>query len=162
MPLPDQDCSRWDRRLIAEGFAHLEASASGATVTAFHIEAEIAAIHAAAPSFGETDWLRVTELFERLPTSPAVRLNRAVAIGYRDGPAAGLAALAGLDSSSHLLFAACAEFLSQTGDVAGAVFQFALAAARARTEPERRYLLRRGGLKRTCVKSENQKPPSAV
>ncbi len=162
VPLPDQDRARWDRRLIAEGFAHLEASASGPTVTSYHVEAEIAAIHAAAPSFGETDWPRIAELFERLPPSPAVSLNRAVAIGYRDGPSAGLAALAGLDSNSHLLFAARAEFLSQTGDVAGAAAQFEIAGARARTEPERRYLLRRAGLKRTCLKSENQKPPSAV
>ncbi len=143
VPLPDQDRSNWDRRLMAEGFAHLEASASGDFVTSYHVEAEIAAIHAAAPSFAETGWSRIVELFERLRPSPAVRLNHAIAVGYRDGPAAGVAALAPLaDSGSHLLAAARGEFFRQAGDFAAAARQFAQAAARARTEPERRYLLR--------------------
>jgi RNA polymerase sigma-70 factor (ECF subfamily) len=143
IPLPDQDRARWNRSLIAEGFAHLEASASGDTVTEYHLEAEIAALHAAAPSFPETDWPRIAGLFEQLPASPTVRLNQAIAVGYRDGPAAGLAALAPLESTTHLLAAARAEFHRQAGDHAAAAAQYDLAAARARTEPERRYLARR-------------------
>jgi RNA polymerase sigma-70 factor, ECF subfamily len=146
VPLPDQDRSRWDRRLIAEGFAHLEASASGPTVTPYHLEAEIAAVHAAAPAFSKTDWPRIVELFSQLHPSPAVRLNHAIALGYRDGPAAGLAALGPLEADSHLLPAARAEFYRQSGNLAAAAGQYAEASARARTEPERRYLLRRARL----------------
>ena len=142
VPLPGQDRSRWDRRSIAAGFAHLEASAAGAEVSAYHVEAEIAAIHAAAPSFGETGWARIVSLYDRLERSPAVSLNRAIALGYRDGPAAGLTALSLLadDARGHLLPAARAEFLHQLQATAEAASQFALAARRAPTEPERRYL----------------------
>jgi RNA polymerase sigma-70 factor (ECF subfamily) len=143
VPLPDQDRARWDRRLMGEGFVHLEASASGEIVTAYHLEAEIAAKHAAATSFAVTDWDGIADLYSQLPDSPAVRLNRAIAVGYRDGARAGLAALAPLDSTSHLHAAARAEFHSQAGDIETAAFLFGLAAGRARTEPERLYLSRR-------------------
>jgi RNA polymerase sigma-70 factor (ECF subfamily) len=143
IPLPQQDRGRWDRILIAEGFAHLEASASGDTVTTYHLEAEIAALHAAAPSFGETNWPRIAELYGQLPGTPVVKLNGAIAIGYRDGPVAGLAALAPLESDSHLLAAARAEFHRQAGNLEAAAVYYGVAANRARTEPERRYLARR-------------------
>lgn len=146
VPLPEQDRSRWDRRRIAQGFAHLAAAARGDTVTAYHLEAEIAAVHAAAPSFEATDWARIVDLYGRLPASPAVALNRAVATGYRDGAAAGLAALDALaDDGRHLLPASRAEFLRQCGRgrYPEAAAQYALAASLAPTEAERRYLARR-------------------
>ena len=122
--LPYQDRSRWDRRLIAEGFGHLEAAAPGDIVAAYRVEAEIATP------------------FAQLHPSAAVRLNHAIAMGYRDGPAAGLAAL---ESDTYLVAAARAEFYHQAGDREAAAVQFGLAAAQARTEPERRNLTRRGG-----------------
>ena len=143
VPLPEQDRGRWDHVLIAEGFANLEAGAVGDTVTAYHLEAEIAARHAAAPSFAATDWAGIAELYGQLPDTPARGLNRAIAIGYRDGHAAGLAALDTIHADSHLLAAARAEFHRQAGDNRAAAAQYRLAAAHARTAPERRYLASR-------------------
>lgn len=143
VPLPEQDRALWDRAVLAEGFAYLEASGAGEAITAYHTEAEIAALHAAAPSFEATDWTRIARLYAELPPSPAVRLNHAIAIGYRDGAAAGLAALEGVDYPGHLLPAARAEFLRQLGVDADAGTQYDLAIASARTEAERRYLISR-------------------
>lgn len=97
--LPDQDRGRWDRRLIAAGFRHLASAVGGDPVTRLHLEAEIAALHAAAPSFRATDWSRVVAAYDklvRLEDSPVVRLNRAVAVGELRGAAAGLQELEGL------------------------------------------------------------------
>jgi len=134
VPLQEQHRARWDRALLAEGFAHLERSAAGAAVTAYHIEAEIAATHAAAPSFAATDWARIALFYSQLPPSPAVRLNHAIAVGYRDGAAVGLAALNGLDHPGHLLSAARAEFARQLGRIAEARTHYTTALAAARTD----------------------------
>src|SRR5215470_9201221 len=103
--LVDQDRSRWDRRLIAEGLALLERSAAGTEVSPYHIEAAIAAAHAAAPSLEDTDWSEIVSLYDRLlalEPSPVVALNRAVAVGQRDGAEAGLAALAAIADRERL------------------------------------------------------------
>ncbi|MDX2120893.1 MAG: sigma-70 family RNA polymerase sigma factor [Gemmatimonadota bacterium] len=94
--LPDQDRRRWDQRLIQRGFQHLQAAIGGGTLTRFHLEAEIAAIHAAAPAWEATDWDRIVAAYDKLlrvEASPVVALNRAVALAERDGAGAGLAAL---------------------------------------------------------------------
>lgn len=94
--LPDQDRQRWDRRLIQRGFQHLQAAIGSGTLTRFHLEAEIAAIHASAPAWDATDWNRIVAAYDKLlavDPSPVVELNRAVALAERDGAAAGLAAL---------------------------------------------------------------------
>ncbi|MBK9691649.1 MAG: RNA polymerase subunit sigma-70 [Gemmatimonadetes bacterium] len=94
--LPDQDRTRWDPRLVAAGFRHLQSAIGGDPVTRLHLEAEIAALHAAAPSFGETDWGRIVAAYDKLlqlEDSPVVRLNRAVALGELRGAAVGFAEL---------------------------------------------------------------------
>lgn len=86
--LAEQDRSRWDRARIARGFAHLEAAADGERITAYHVEAEIASLHAIAPSFGETDWPRIVAAYDRLLTiapSPVAALNRVVALHQAEG-----------------------------------------------------------------------------
>src|SRR5258707_9872064 len=86
-PLLDQDRSRWDTRLVQEGLALLERSATGDELTAYHVEAAIAAAHAAAPTVAETDWAPVLSLYDRLMAiapSPVVALNRAIAIARAD------------------------------------------------------------------------------
>ena len=103
----------------------------------------VALVLAAAPSFAATDWARIAHLYAQLPASPAVRLNHAIAIGYRDGAAAGLAALASVDHPGHLLAASRAEFARQLGRVEDARAHYAAALAAARTGAERRYLARR-------------------
>ncbi|MHA3836169.1 RNA polymerase sigma factor [Terrabacter sp. AAH1] len=94
--LADQDRSRWDHRLIAEGAA-LVGEALGQGPPGRHtVEAAIAAVHAEAPTWEATDWAEVVGLYDVLLDlwpSPVVALARAAALGFRDGPRAGLAAL---------------------------------------------------------------------
>src|SRR5262245_46670983 len=85
-PLLDQDRSRWDSALVAQGLALLERSAAGHEVSAYHLEAAIAAAHVAAPTADQTDWPMIVSLYDRLMTvapSPVVALNRAVALAQR-------------------------------------------------------------------------------
>lgn len=113
--LSDQDRSRWDRDFIAEGHALVRACLRRNRPGPFQIQAAIAAVHADAPTHQATDWSQIVALYDQLLTmapSPGAVLSRAVAIGERDGPRAGLAAIeeTGLDSS-HLFHAGRAEFL---------------------------------------------------
>jgi RNA polymerase sigma-70 factor (ECF subfamily) len=158
-PLLDQDRQRWDTRLIADGLALLDKSASGIAVSTYHLEAAIAAAHATAPSLDETDWDAVVELYDRLtrlsPT-PVVALNRAIAIGQRDGPARGLDELRHVADSARLACypfypAAIAEFELRRGSAAVASQYFAAAAALARNPAEQRFLERRSREARDAV-----------
>jgi RNA polymerase sigma-70 factor (ECF subfamily) len=94
VPLDEQDRSQWDRARIARGLQRLELAA-GATGP-YLPQAVIAALHATAPSWDETDWTTICAAYDRLLTiadSPVARANRALAVGFRDGFDAGLAAL---------------------------------------------------------------------
>jgi RNA polymerase sigma-70 factor (ECF subfamily) len=100
--LADQDRTRWDRTLIAEGHQFVRACLRRNQPAPFQIQAAIAAVHADARTADATDWSQIVALYDQLYAlrpSPVVALNRAVAIGERDGAAAGLAALAALDAS---------------------------------------------------------------
>src|SRR6185503_14455962 len=104
-PLPDQDRSRWDAGLVAQGLALLERSAAGPQLTAYHIEAAIAAAHASAPAADETDWALIASLYDRLMTvapSPVVALNRAIALAERDGAERGLVELHAIGDRERL------------------------------------------------------------
>ena len=95
MLLGEQDRSRWDTGLIAEGVAILQAALARDRLGEYQAQAAIAALHADARSTSETDWVQIVEWYDELlrPTgSPVVLLNRAVAVGEADGPQAGLAA----------------------------------------------------------------------
>jgi RNA polymerase sigma-70 factor (ECF subfamily) len=97
--LEEQDRSQWDRDEMQRGAQWLQRSASGEAFSRWHAEAGIAAAHCFAPSFRETPWAEIAELYamlERLAPSPLHTLNRAVAVGEWRGPEAGLAALDGL------------------------------------------------------------------
>ncbi len=86
--LAEQDRTRWDGARIARGFAHLEAAAAGDLITAYHIEARIASLHAMAPSVGATDWRRIVEAYDQLlalAPSPVASLNRVVALHQAEG-----------------------------------------------------------------------------
>ena len=147
----DQDRARWDRARVAEGLALLEQSAAGTTVSAYHVEAAIAAAHAAAPRVGATDWREIVSLYDRLlaiAPSPVVALNRAIALGERDGPAAGIAALAAIADSDRLARypfypAALGELELRRGERTAAHAAFADALALARNGAERRFLEKR-------------------
>ena len=91
--LHEQDRDRWDAALIAEGFACLARAGRGDALTRFHLEAGIAACHAAAASYHATDWPRIVTLYDLLRAgspSPIVEVNRAVATGMASGAVAGL------------------------------------------------------------------------
>jgi RNA polymerase sigma-70 factor (ECF subfamily) len=149
----EQDRARWDRRLTAEGLARFEAAASGETLSAYHLEAAIAVVHAGAARFEDTDWGAIVALYDRLlalAPSPMIALSRAVAVGERDGPARGLAALRGVAGDPRLarhpsLPAALGDFELRRGDRAAAAGHFRAALALARNDAERRFLMRRLG-----------------
>ncbi|MEV6007101.1 sigma-70 family RNA polymerase sigma factor [Streptomyces sp. NPDC051976] len=119
--LSEQDRTRWDRRLIEEGVALLTDALRRRPPTRYAVEAAIAAVHAEAPTWQDTDWTEIVGLYDvlrQLWPSPVVELNRAVAVGLRDGPRAGLDALAPLSDEPALaaygyLSAARADFLRQ-------------------------------------------------
>lgn len=149
--LDEQDRSRWNHAMIARGMQHLDASATGDAMTTYHIEAAIAACHAAAPSFEETDWAGIISLYDELlamQPSPVVALNRAIAIAMADGPDAGIAAIESIASRDSLrdyplLYATLGELWLRSGDSARAAEQFERALALPSTMPEKRFLLRK-------------------
>ncbi|CAM5257242.1 hypothetical protein SGRIM128S_01225 [Streptomyces griseomycini] len=123
VPLAEQDRGRWDTELIAEGVGILQAALARDRLGEFQAQAAIAALHADAPTAGETDWVQIVEWYDelvRLTDSPVVRLNRAVAVGEADGPRAGLAALAALDDSLPRHTAVAAHLHERDGDLATA------------------------------------------
>jgi RNA polymerase sigma-70 factor (ECF subfamily) len=143
--LEDQPREQWDRGLIALGLAHLDRSARGNELTVWHLRAEIASLHAMAPSAIATDWARIVKIYDQLVEtdhSPVVQLARAVAIGRADGPAAGLAALPMAEGNPYAE-AARGVFLSELGSRDEARRHFEKAMALARTEPERRLMEKR-------------------
>ncbi len=146
-----QDRRLWDRRLIGEGLFHLERAMAGEQVTAWHIEAGIAAVHAASPDAASTDWPAIRAYYDGLlalrPTG-IVRLNRAVATAEVLGPAVALWEVADAAADPKLarypyLPAVEAELLARLGRVAEAAAALDRAIALARTGPERRLLERR-------------------
>jgi RNA polymerase sigma factor (sigma-70 family) len=147
----DQDRSRWDARLIEEGLELLERSAAGSELTAYHLEAAIAAAHAGARSVEETDWRLIVSLYDRLmgiAQSPVVALNRAIAIAQRDGAERGLEelhAIADRDRLSNYPFypAAMGELELRLGNCEGARTHFQAALGLARNATERRFLEKR-------------------
>ncbi|GAA4775194.1 RNA polymerase sigma factor [Actinomycetospora chlora] len=154
VPLAEQDRARWDTRLIAEGVAVLQAALARDHLGEYQAQAAIAALHADAPSTGETDWVQIVEWYDellRLTDSPVVRLNRAVALGEADGPRAGLAALAELDPGLPRHTASRAYLHERAGDLDLAAELYAAAARLAPSVPERDHLTREAARVRARV-----------
>ncbi len=122
--MEDQDRGKWDRRLIGRAREFLDRSAEGTAVSPFHLEAGIALYHCAAPSYAETDWPAILQLYDALLAihrSPVYLLNRAVVVAQIEGPHAGIRALdeAGQDESLrryHLFDATLGELYRRAGD----------------------------------------------
>src|SRR5690606_36343427 len=107
----------------SEGITILQTALARDRLGEYQAQAAIAALHADAPTAGETDWVQIVEWYDelvRLTGSPVVRLNRAVAVGEADGPRAGLAALAELDDSLPRHTAVAAHLHERDGDLATA------------------------------------------
>jgi RNA polymerase sigma-70 factor (ECF subfamily) len=101
----EQDRSRWDARLIAEGLKRLDESATGDELTAYHVEAAIAGLHATAASAQETRWGEIVALYDvlmKIRPSPVVALNRAMAIAQHEGPERGLDAIHSIEGADRL------------------------------------------------------------
>ncbi len=153
VPLEEQDRDRWDGRQIAEGAGLLEATLRRGRPGPYQIQAAIAACHATASSPAETDWAEIAALYGQLALlvpSAVVLLNLAVAVGMRDGPAAGLALVERLAEDGglagyYLLPATRADLLRRLGRTGEAALAYREALGLVATEPERRYLARRLG-----------------
>ena len=119
--LAAQDRSKWHTELVREGLMALIRARSLGGRGPYVLQAEITAVHVTAPTWNRTDWHAIVPLYDELAAgapSPIVSLNRAVAIAMRDGAAAGLAALAGLERSLadyHLFYATRADLLERAG-----------------------------------------------
>ena len=149
--LDEQDRSRWDAHLIAEGERLFDLSASGPELTEYHVEAAIAWAHTSAQRSEDTDWQMIISLYDKLMEirpSPIVALNRAIAVGQQNGPQRGLEeirAIAGADRLSSYPFyhAALGEFELRTGGPDPAREHFQAALALARNPMERQFYQQR-------------------
>ena len=148
VPMEHQDRSRWDAARIAEGVRLVEHALGSGPVGEYQLQAAIAALHAEAPSWERTDWPQIAALYallEDVAPGPMVRLNRAVAVAYVDGPAAGLALVDALVGDGelvghHRVAAVRAHLLERLGRVGEAARTYADAAAAAVNPAERAHL----------------------
>jgi len=151
IPLSDQDRSLWSASEISEGVRVLEAALRSRRPGPYQIQAAIAACHAVAPDTDNTDWSQIAALYGELTRwtpNPVVELNRAVAVGMADGPAAGLAlvdalAATGALAGYHLLPATRADLLRRLDRPSEAADEYRVALGQVTNEAERTYLARR-------------------
>src|SRR3954469_24597086 len=149
--MEEQDRARWDHAAIAEGAALVREALRGRPPHRYALQAAIAAVHAEAPSWDDTDWHEILALYGVLGQvwpSPVVALNRAVALGFAEGAAAGLAALDGLAGERQLAGygyypAARADFLRRLGRVEEARSAYEEALALTGNTVERTFLAAR-------------------
>ena len=145
VPLAEQDRSQWDTELIAEGVALVQAALARDQLGEFQAQAAIAALHADAPCFEDTDWVQILGWYDellRFADTPIVRLNRAVAVGEADGAPAGLAALADVDENVPRRDAVAAYLHERNGDLELAARLYASAARNAPNLAERNHQTR--------------------
>jgi RNA polymerase sigma-70 factor (ECF subfamily) len=145
--LAEQDRSRWDRALIAEGQELVRRCLRGNRPGPYQLQAAINAVHSDAPTAADTDWRQIVQLYDHLlvlTPSPVVALHRAVAVAEVDGPAAGLELVAALDLPRHHVFHAVrADLLRRLGRSAEAAEAYGTAASLAGNGTERAFLRRR-------------------
>ena len=148
VPLAEQDRSRWDRALIAEGVDLITRTLPHGPVGPYQLQAAIAAVHDEAPTADDTDWLQIRALYDvlgRLAPNPMVALNRAVAVAMTDGPDVALAELDELDEDPrlrdhHRLHAVRAHLHELAGRSDQARSEYLQAARLTRSLPERHHL----------------------
>ncbi len=149
--LQEQDRTRWDQAMIARGLFHITQSAAGTEISAYHLQAGMAACHCAAKDYAATDWRQILELYDRLiefDASPIVALNRAVALAEVHGPQAGIAAvgaipnLASLDTY-YLLYAVLGELELRLSHARTAATHFQKALQLAEIKSEQMFLFKR-------------------
>ena len=149
----DQDRARWSGELVNEGRRLLELSATGLDLSEYHVEAAIASVHADARRPEDTNWEVIVSLYDTLMSvrpSPVVALNRAIAVGQRDGPLRGLEEIRAIEDSGRLAAypfyaAALGELELRAGRIGEARDHFRAALALARNPSERRLFEQRMG-----------------
>jgi len=144
--LAEQDRSRWDRGLIAEGQAIVRRCLRLGHPGPYQIQAAINAVHSDAPTAAATDWRQILQLYDQLAAlapSPVVALNRAVAVAEVEGPQAALALVDGLSLRDYYLFHAIrADLLRRLGRGGEAALAYDAAIAHAGNAAERDFLRR--------------------
>lgn len=148
--LDDQDRSRWDRALIAEGTRLVEVALLSRRFGPYTIQAAISAVHASAPNPLATDWSEIVGLYDvllRTDPSPIIELNRAVAVAMRDGPEVGLCLIDEILERGDLVdyrlaHAARADLCRRLERVEDARASYERAIALTKQGPERRFLER--------------------
>jgi len=149
--LKEQDRCSWNRPMIARGMLHLSKSAAGEELTAYHLQAGIAACHCAARDYESTDWRQILSLYDQLlelDDSPVVALNRAVAVANVHGPRAGIEAVEAIQNRSqlnsyYLLYAVLGEFEEQLNDFRAAMDHFRKALELTELRSEQSFLSKR-------------------
>jgi RNA polymerase sigma-70 factor (ECF subfamily) len=149
--LEDQDRSKWNKVLLAEGLKHFQLSASGDEVSNYHLEAEIAAVHALSADFESTDWPRILECYDQLQRrkfSAVVELNRIVALQKISGFEAAIAALEQVAKFDHIKFTGLfhitrGHLLSIAGDRMDAAAAFSAAIELTQNQTVCRFLQRK-------------------
>ena len=148
IPMAEQDRSRWDRDLIAEGTALLTAALPRGPAGPYQLQAAIAAVHDEAASAGATDWPQIAALYDvllRLDDNPVVALNHAVAVSMITGPRAGLELIQHLGADPRInadrrFHAVRAHLLEMAGERAAALEAYRAAARAATNLHQQRYL----------------------
>ncbi|MCM6776467.1 sigma-70 family RNA polymerase sigma factor [Nocardia sp. CDC159] len=151
VPLEEQDRSRWDRVKIRAGLNCLVSAAEQGRSGPYLAQARIAGAHAIAPSFADTDWAAVVSAYDELlryTDSPAVLVNRAVAVGFLRGFEEGLAAVDDIAEhprlkGTNLVASTRADLLRRAGRAAEAAASYRLALEQTTNDQVRRFLLRR-------------------
>ncbi|HEV2664240.1 MAG TPA: sigma-70 family RNA polymerase sigma factor [Blastocatellia bacterium] len=149
--LKEQDRSAWSQPMIARGMLHLSRAAAGDELTAYHVQAGIAACHCSAPDYASTDWGQILALYDRLievDDSAVIALNRAVALAQVNGPKAGIEAVANIRKresleSYYLLYAVLGDFEAQLKNFATAAEHLRRAIGLTELKSERSFLLKR-------------------
>lgn len=149
--LEDQDRALWDQTAIGEASSLISRALRSGGYGPYTLQAAIAAVHAEAPSYNETDWSEIIGLYDlllRLEPSPIAALNRAVAIAMHRGPEAGIRQInelldAGLLVGYHRAYAARGELFRRQGELESARADYETALSLARQEPERQLIWKR-------------------
>lgn len=149
--LHEQDRNAWNQAMIQQGILCLHQASQGSALSAYHIEASIAAAHCLAADASTTDWALILHLYDQLLAltgSPVTAMNRAVAVARVQGPQAGWDALENIPQRSvlegnHLYHAMRGTFAAELGQTAAAVAHFRQAAKLALLPVERDFIARR-------------------
>lgn len=146
--LAEQNRNLWNKQMIAEGLKHFRLSAKGEELSDYHLEAEIASIHAIAKDFSSTDWRRILSCYEILSersNSPIIKLNKTIALAKIEGAEKGLRELEKLRENSelqeYLLFhITLGDLQNETGNHSEAIISYRKSEKLATNETVKRFV----------------------